>query len=92
MGVATLRWVRYGMDCDRQGSKQAGDLAREEKSMKIDEGCIDHNVVQLITAMVGVPFEYSDPCDDADHTRLVTLGYIYGAIRMGEALKEVLKV
>lgn len=60
--------------------------------MKIDEGCINHNTVRLIADMVGLPFEYSEQSEDADHTRLITIGYVYGVIQMGEALKEVLKV
>lgn len=59
--------------------------------MKIDEGCIEHNVARLTKEIVGLPLEYSNADDFSDHQRLVTLGYLWGMQALAEALKEVLK-
>lgn len=60
--------------------------------MKIDESCIDHNALRLIRDYVGIPLEYCTSDDEADHMRLVTLGYVQGVIEMAKAMKEVLSV
>lgn len=60
--------------------------------MKITEDSINHNLALLIEEMVGLPFEYSEGTDDADHQRLITLGYVKGAIDFANRLKEVLKI
>ena len=57
--------------------------------MKIDEECINHNVVRLINETVSNPWEYDG--DELDHMRLVTLGYIRGVIELAGELKAVLK-
>lgn len=59
--------------------------------MKIDEGCINHNVTKLIDEELGSPWEYAEQADDADHTRLLMLGYIRGVLSFAECMKEVLK-
>ena len=59
--------------------------------MKIDESCINHNLARVIENIVGFPFEYSDEACDADHQRLITLGYVKGAIDFANKMKEVLK-
>lgn len=58
--------------------------------MKITEDSINHNLAQIIEDYVGSPFEYADQEDYADHQRLVTLGYVKGAIDFANRLKEVL--
>lgn len=58
--------------------------------MKIDESCINHYLARTIEDMVGLPFEYSEGSEDADHQRLITLGYVNGAIDFANRLKEVL--
>ena len=60
--------------------------------MKIDEGCIDHNAVQLINEIVGSPYEYGDQDETDDHCRLMTIGAVRGVLDMAEAMKEVLKL
>ena len=60
--------------------------------MKITEDSINHNLALLIEEMVGLPFEYADQEDFADHQRLVTLGYVKGAMDFANRLKEVLKI
>ena len=57
--------------------------------MKIDEGCIDHNALELIKEEVGVPYEYINKDDGT--MQIFTLGYIYGIIKYADALKEALK-
>lgn len=59
--------------------------------MKITADCIDRNAQLIIAEMVGCPYEYAEGNDDADHQRLVTLGYVRGVLDMAAALKEVLK-
>lgn len=59
--------------------------------MKIDESCINHNVVGIISDAVDVPERYSSEDDNSDHIRLITLGYIRGVIDLANVLKEVLK-
>ena len=58
--------------------------------MKIDEACINHNAVRLINEIVGIPYEYGDQDESADHCRLLTLGEVRGVLEMAEAMKEVL--
>ena len=57
--------------------------------MKIDEGCIDHNALELIKEEVGVPYEYINKDDGT--MQIFTLGYISGIIKYADALKEALK-
>lgn len=59
--------------------------------MKIDEACIDHNAVKLISEIVGNPYEYGDQDETADHCRLMTIGAVREVLDMAEAMKEVLK-
>ena len=59
--------------------------------MKIDYENIHYNAQRLIDEYTGSPYEYADQSDDADHQRLVTLGYIRGIIEMAHAMEEVLK-
>ena len=58
--------------------------------MKIDEACINHNAVKLISEIVGIPYEYGDQDETADHFRLMTLGAVRGVLDMAKAMKEVL--
>lgn len=59
--------------------------------MKINYESINHNAMLVIKEYVGSPYEYSESSDDADHCRLVTIGFIYGVTQLADALKEVLK-
>lgn len=59
--------------------------------MKIDESCINHNVVRIIDSMIGSPYEYADDEDFADNQRLLTLGAVRGVLDLANELKAVLK-
>ena len=59
--------------------------------MNADESTIEKIALQLIRQTVGLPFEYSESDGQADHMRLVTLGYVYGICEMADALKEALE-
>jgi hypothetical protein len=59
--------------------------------MKIDEACINHNALRLINETVGIPYEYGDQDESADHLRLLTIGAVRGVLDMAEAMKKVLK-
>lgn len=59
--------------------------------MKITEDCINHNALRVINMGIASPFEYADSSEDADHIRLVTLGYIRGVLDLANELKAVLK-
>lgn len=59
--------------------------------MKIDEGCINHNAVQMVLELVGTIYDCSDSNDDMDHIRIATLGEIKGICEMAKVMKEVLK-
>lgn len=58
--------------------------------MRITEDCINHNAMQIIDEN-NVPWEMYEANDDADHQRLITMGYVRGVLDMAEAMKEVLK-
>lgn len=58
--------------------------------MRITCDSIDYNAQQLIDAVVGLPFEYSDESNDADHQRILTIGIIRGILDMAKAMREVL--
>ena len=60
--------------------------------MKIDEACINHNAVRLISEIVGSPYEYGDQDETADHFRLMTLGAVRGVLDMAEEMKKALSV
>jgi hypothetical protein len=55
--------------------------------MKIDEACIDHNVMKLAAQLTENLYEYGDNTD----WYKMTLGEINGVILLAEALKEELK-
>ena len=59
--------------------------------MKIDDACINHNVVLLVDEMTGSLYEFVDETDNDDHVRIATLGAIRGVCDLAHALKEVLK-
>lgn len=59
--------------------------------MKIDEACINHNVVRLVDEMTAALYEFSDANDQDDHVRISTLGGIRGVCDLANVLKEVLK-
>lgn len=62
--------------------------------MKIDESCIDHNAVRIITELVEARYEMIEDADKQSIERgylLMTLGEIAGVCAFAEALKEVLK-
>ena len=46
--------------------------------MKIDEGCINHNAVRMITEIIGSVYEYTDKGADFDRTRIAFLGEVRG--------------
>jgi hypothetical protein len=59
--------------------------------MKITADNIDYNATRLIDDEMGCPYEYSEQSDDADHQRLLMIGYIHGVLDMAKTMKEVLK-
>lgn len=59
--------------------------------MKIDEACINHNVVRLVDEMVSELYEFTDKSDSMDNMRVATLGEIRGMCQLANALKEVLR-
>lgn len=57
--------------------------------MKIDEACINNNVVRLIDE-----FEMWDLTSDSgldENMRIMALGYVKGLTELADALKEVLR-
>ena len=58
--------------------------------MKIDEACINHNVILALDENI-LPWEMSEQDDNTDHQRLITLGYTRGVLDLARMLKEVLK-
>ncbi len=58
--------------------------------MKIDEACIDHNVVRIISDLTDSIYECSDSNADMDHIRIATLGEIHGICKFARVMKEVL--
>ena len=60
-------------------------------AVKINEDNIDYNLQRLLDEYVASPFEYAEQSDDADHQRLLTLGYVRGAIDFANELKKVLR-
>ena len=59
--------------------------------MRINEECINHNASRLIDDVTASPYEWVEQGDDADHQRILTIGYVRGVIDMAKAMKEVLK-
>lgn len=62
--------------------------------MKIDESCINHNAVKLVTELVEARYDTIENADKQNIERgylLMTLGEIAGVCAFAEALKEVLK-
>lgn len=61
--------------------------------MKIDEGCINHNVIRLVDELVESRYEFIDPANPARERAylLLTLGEIGGVLELARALKGVLK-
>lgn len=59
--------------------------------MRINEECINHNASRLIDDVTANPYEWSEQGDDADHQRILTIGYVRGVLDMAKAMKEVLK-
>lgn len=61
--------------------------------MKIDDACIDHNIVRLIRDLIDTRYELIDNDKPAQERgfMMMTLGEIAGVIEMAEAMKEVLK-
>lgn len=55
--------------------------------MKIDESCIDHNAVRLITELTEGLYDGGDD----PRWAYMTLANIRGVVEMAEVLKEVLK-
>lgn len=56
--------------------------------MKIDEGCINHNVDRLVAELTETLYEWTD----SNNMMIATLGEIRGIHTLAEALKEVLKM
>lgn len=61
--------------------------------MKIDDACIDHNIVRLIRDLIDTRYELIDNDKPAQERgfMMMTLGEIAGVIEMAEAIKEVLR-
>ena len=60
--------------------------------MKIDEGCINHNVVRMIDRGVGNPAEYAyTETAVAEKEQMFSLGYVRGVLDLANELKRVLK-
>ena len=60
--------------------------------MKIDEACINHNVVRQVDEITSSLYEYAGETSSDDHTRIAMLGEIRGICDLANALKEVLKL
>lgn len=58
--------------------------------MKITEDCINHNAMRIIDEN-NVPFEMYEANGEADHQRLITMGYVRGVLDMAQVMKEVLR-
>jgi len=58
--------------------------------MRITNDTIDYNAFRIIDENT-IPWEMYEQNDDADHQRIITLGYIRGVMDMANAMKEVLK-
>lgn len=58
--------------------------------MKINEDCINHNVVRLIKDLIEGRYETVEEEADSNYLSLM-LGRIYGIIEMADVMKEVLK-
>lgn len=56
--------------------------------MKLNADNINYYVNELISQELGCVYEYADPSDEADHQRLVSLGFIQGVLRLADKLKE----
>ena len=59
--------------------------------MRITADNIDYNVARLIDKELGSPWEYAEQREDADHCRILMLGYIRGVLSFAECMKEVLR-
>ena len=59
--------------------------------MKTAENYINYTALRLINGIAGIPCEYGDQDESADHLRLMTIGEVRGVLDMAEAMKEVLK-
>ncbi len=59
--------------------------------MKIDESCINHNAMRLISDMVSELYEFCDADDNMERLRIATLGEIRGICQMAAEMKKVLK-
>lgn len=58
--------------------------------MKITYENINYYALRLIDEVVGLPFEYADEGNDADHQRILTIGIVRGILDMAKAMREVL--
>jgi len=59
--------------------------------MRISEENISYNVQCLINEALVSPFEYAEQTDNADHQRLLILGYIRGVLDLANIMKGILK-
>lgn len=60
--------------------------------MKIDESCIDHNVMRIIANITGDQYELIDKDERIERElALMTLSEIGGVLEMAKAMKEVLE-
>ena len=59
--------------------------------MKIDESCINHNALRMISESVSELYDYTDSKEEFDNIRLAVLGEIRGICTLAETLKEVLR-
>lgn len=59
--------------------------------MRIDEGCVDHNVTLLVTELTESIWEGFPNDEDAAKWAFMTLANIRGIVEMAKVMKEVLK-
>ena len=69
------------------GARKLMEDAPTIEERKIDEACIDHNVMKLVAQLTESMYEFGDNTD----WYKMTLGEISGITTLAEALKEVLK-
>ena len=65
--------------------------------MKIDEGCIEHNALRIISDLVDSRYEFINANNEQQNQSnreymIMTLGEIGGVIALAEELKKVLRV
>lgn len=59
--------------------------------MRIDESCINHNALRLISETVSELYEFTEDTTSDDNMRIATMGEIRGICQLADTLKEALK-